>query len=79
MGYDVFNFISELARDLLGFANQGTTFLTDKSVLSTHWFIVTTLPVSTFGEFRGVKTCLFGSPSDCLTVRSSTFADFTKI
>ncbi|KAM0795582.1 NupC family nucleoside transporter [Usnea florida] len=37
VGYDIFNFISELARDLLGFANQGTIFLTTESVPATHW------------------------------------------
>lgn len=48
VGYDIFNFISELARDLLGFANQGTIFLTAESVPSTHWFIITTLPAVIF-------------------------------
>ena len=37
---DIFSFISELARDLLGFANQGTTFLTDETVPALGWFIV---------------------------------------
>ena len=55
VGYDIFNFISELARDLLGFANQGTIFLTTDSVPSTHWFLVTTLPVSLFSGFLGLK------------------------
>ena len=31
-GYDIFSFISGLARDLLGFAGQGTSFLTAPSV-----------------------------------------------
>ena len=31
-GFDIFNFISGLARDLLGFAGQGTAFLTAPSV-----------------------------------------------
>lgn len=48
VGYDIFNFISELARDLLGFANQGTIFLTTESVPSTHWFLVSTLPAVIF-------------------------------
>ncbi|KAF6226450.1 hypothetical protein HO133_009316 [Letharia lupina] len=48
VGYDIFSFISELARDLLGFANQGTIFLTAESVPSTHWFIVSTLPAVIF-------------------------------
>ncbi|KAL8813334.1 MAG: hypothetical protein Q9223_000171 [Gallowayella weberi] len=32
VGYNIFNFVSELASDLLGFANQGTSFLTNPSV-----------------------------------------------
>ncbi|CAF9920388.1 hypothetical protein IMSHALPRED_004868 [Imshaugia aleurites] len=48
VGYDIFSFISELARDLLGFAGQGTAFLTAQSVLSTHWFIISTLPAVIF-------------------------------
>lgn len=43
-GNDIFSFISELARDLLGFANDGTSFLTAASVLETHWFLVGVLP-----------------------------------
>lgn len=43
-GNDIFSFISELARDLLGFANNGTAFLTAASVLETHWFLVGVLP-----------------------------------
>ncbi|KAI4169033.1 MAG: hypothetical protein LQ343_005966 [Gyalolechia ehrenbergii] len=31
-GYNIFSFISELARDLLGFADQGTSFLTSPDV-----------------------------------------------
>jgi concentrative nucleoside transporter, CNT family len=31
-GYDIFSFISGLARDLLGFADQGTSFLTAPTV-----------------------------------------------
>ncbi|MCJ1273041.1 hypothetical protein MMC21_000830 [Puttea exsequens] len=47
-GYDIFNFISELARDLLGFANQGTIFLTAKSVPTLGWFLVSVLPAIIF-------------------------------
>jgi concentrative nucleoside transporter, CNT family len=35
-GYDIFNFVSFLARSLLGFANSGTSFLTSASVLQTR-------------------------------------------
>ncbi|KIW19043.1 hypothetical protein PV08_03333 [Exophiala spinifera] len=43
-GYDIFNFISSLARDLLGFADQGTEFLTAASVLDLHWFLTGVVP-----------------------------------
>ena len=45
---NIFAFISELARDLLGFANQGTTFLTDKTVPALGWFLVGVLPAVIF-------------------------------
>ncbi|KAI9837113.1 MAG: hypothetical protein M1819_000764 [Sarea resinae] len=47
-GYDIFNFVSGLARDLLGFADQGTSFLTDSSVPKTGWFLVSVLPAIIF-------------------------------
>lgn len=43
-GYDIFNFISGLARDLLGFADQGTAFLTAESVVDLHWFLTGVVP-----------------------------------
>jgi CNT family concentrative nucleoside transporter len=43
-GYDIFNFISFLARQLLGFADQGTTFLTAASVIDLHWFLTGVVP-----------------------------------
>jgi len=43
-GYDIFNFISGLARDLLGFADQGTSFLTAESVVDLHWFLTGVVP-----------------------------------
>ena len=48
VGYDIFNFVSELARDLLGFADQGTIFLTDKSVPKLGWFLSGVLPAIVF-------------------------------
>lgn len=45
---DIFAFISEIARDLLGFADQGTSFLTATTVLETHWFLITVLPAVIF-------------------------------
>ncbi|KAK0712387.1 putative nucleoside:sodium symporter protein [Lasiosphaeria miniovina] len=43
-GYDIFAFISELARALLGFADQGVVFLTDPTVPPLHWFISGVVP-----------------------------------
>ena len=44
-GYDIFSFISGLARDLLGFAGQGTSFLTAPSVclIFSFWSLILTL------------------------------------
>ncbi|CAL8582923.1 hypothetical protein XPA_008564 [Xanthoria parietina] len=47
-GYSIFSFVSELARDLLGFANQGTSFLTAPSVPKLGWFLVGVLPAIIF-------------------------------
>ncbi|KAI0160890.1 H+/nucleoside cotransporter-like protein [Hypoxylon sp. FL1284] len=43
-GYDIFSFISELARDLLGFADDGVSFLTDDSVPKLTWFFTSVVP-----------------------------------
>ncbi|KAI1488619.1 H+/nucleoside cotransporter-like protein [Biscogniauxia mediterranea] len=43
-GYDIFNFISTLARTLLGFANEGVVFLTAEDVPSVGWFLVGVVP-----------------------------------
>jgi CNT family concentrative nucleoside transporter len=43
-GYDIFNFISFLARTLLGFADQGVEFLTNPSVPNLHWFFTGVIP-----------------------------------
>ncbi|KAI1804904.1 H+/nucleoside cotransporter [Daldinia bambusicola] len=43
-GYDIFNFISTLARTLLGFADDGVTFLTEKSVTELPWFLTGVVP-----------------------------------
>jgi concentrative nucleoside transporter, CNT family len=45
---DIFSFISGLAEDLLSFANQGTEFLTDKSVLKLTWFLISVVPAIIF-------------------------------
>jgi CNT family concentrative nucleoside transporter len=43
-GFDIFNFISELCTDLLGFANKGVVFLTNDSVPNLHWFFTGVVP-----------------------------------
>lgn len=43
-GYDVFNFISTLARELLGFAKDGVAFLTNSEVSQLGMFFFTVLP-----------------------------------
>jgi CNT family concentrative nucleoside transporter len=47
-GYDIFNFISELARELLGFANDGVIFLTAESVPKLGWFFTGVIPAIIF-------------------------------
>ncbi|CAK1367561.1 putative transporter [Cercospora beticola] len=48
-GYDIFEFISSLARSLLGFAANGLSFLTNEEwVADTPWFLVTVLPAIIF-------------------------------
>ncbi|RJE21279.1 nucleoside cotransporter [Aspergillus sclerotialis] len=43
-GYDIFSFISNLAEILLGFSDDGLTFLTDKDVAKSDWFMIGTMP-----------------------------------
>ena len=47
-GYDIFNFISTLARELLGFAMDGVQFLTDADVPEMTWFLITVIPAIIF-------------------------------
>jgi CNT family concentrative nucleoside transporter len=56
-GYDIFNFISTLARSLLGFANQGVVFLTDDSVPMLPWFFTGVIPPIIF--FVALVSLLF--------------------
>ncbi|KAL7273665.1 hypothetical protein RUND412_003461 [Rhizina undulata] len=48
VGYDIFHFISDLARSLLGFAGDGTAFLTSTEVASLSYFIISVLPAIIF-------------------------------
>ncbi|CCE43333.1 uncharacterized protein CPAR2_209780 [Candida parapsilosis] len=47
-GFDVFNFISTLARELLGFAKDGVAFLTNQDIANKPWFFFTVLPSVAF-------------------------------
>lgn len=47
-GYDIFNFISFLARELLGFAKDGVAFLTSTDVSQLGMFFFTVLPAIVF-------------------------------
>lgn len=47
-GYDIFGFISELARDLLGFAQDGVAFLTSTEIAAYPYFFFSVLPAIIF-------------------------------
>jgi len=47
-GFDIFNFVSEMARTLLGFANDGVIFLTDDTVPALPWFFTGVIPAIIF-------------------------------
>ncbi|KAL4875031.1 Na+ dependent nucleoside transporter C-terminus-domain-containing protein [Aspergillus karnatakaensis] len=48
-GYDIFDFISYLARQLLGFAQEGVDFLTAPNFIATHgYFLVSVIPAIIF-------------------------------
>ncbi|KAM0719336.1 hypothetical protein Q7P37_005241 [Cladosporium fusiforme] len=48
VGYDIFSFISTLARELLGFAKDGVIFLTDEDVPNLPWFLIGVIPAIIF-------------------------------
>ncbi|KAK6218641.1 NupC family nucleoside transporter [Colletotrichum tabaci] len=48
VGYDIFAFISEMARTLLGFAKEGLEFLTDEEVPTRTWFLISVIPAIIF-------------------------------
>ncbi|KAI4648062.1 hypothetical protein J4E93_004473 [Alternaria ventricosa] len=47
-GYDIFNFISELARLLLGFARDGVAFLTTPDISQNTYFMFSVIPAIIF-------------------------------
>ncbi|KAI5781923.1 H+/nucleoside cotransporter [Geopyxis carbonaria] len=47
-GYDIFNFVSTLARELLGFAKKGVAFLTNDKIAALTYFLISVLPAIIF-------------------------------
>ncbi|KAK4151718.1 Sodium/nucleoside cotransporter 2 [Chaetomidium leptoderma] len=47
-GFDIFKFISDMARELLGFAGQGLAFLTDDELAAKKWFLTGVIPAIIF-------------------------------
>jgi CNT family concentrative nucleoside transporter len=47
-GYDIFTFISELCRELLGFARKGTEFLTTTEISEYQFFFFSVIPAIIF-------------------------------
>ncbi|KAK4552351.1 hypothetical protein LTR86_010522 [Recurvomyces mirabilis] len=48
VGYDIFAFISSLARSLPGFAKDGVAFLTNAETAETPWFFMSVIPAIIF-------------------------------
>ncbi|KAI5858828.1 Na+ dependent nucleoside transporter C-terminus-domain-containing protein [Tricharina praecox] len=48
VGYDIFNFVSTLARSLLGFAKDGVAFLTNEEIANLGYFFFSVLPAIVF-------------------------------
>lgn len=44
VGYNIFSWLSDRAADLLGFADEGLAFLTDDTVPTLTWFLITVAP-----------------------------------
>ncbi|KAK4233436.1 Sodium/nucleoside cotransporter 2 [Achaetomium macrosporum] len=47
-GFDIFKFVSDMARQLLGFAGQGLAFLTDEDMTKKTWFLTGVIPAIIF-------------------------------
>ena len=43
-GYDIFNFIAFLSKSLLGYAAEGTSFLTGANAFELNWFLIGVIP-----------------------------------
>ncbi|ODA77440.1 hypothetical protein RJ55_07069 [Drechmeria coniospora] len=48
VGYDIFRFIADRAGNLLGFASEGVTFLTEKKVAALPYFFIGVIPAIIF-------------------------------
>lgn len=48
VGYDIFNFVSDLARSLLGYAHDGVAFLTSADIAESPMFFFSVLPAIIF-------------------------------
>jgi concentrative nucleoside transporter, CNT family len=56
-GYDIFDFISYLARAFLGYAGDGLAFLTSEETVTLGWFVTGVIPAIIF--FIAVTQCLY--------------------
>lgn len=56
VGYNIFTFVSDRASDLLDFADDGLSFLTDDSVPALSWFVISVAPPIVF--FAGIAQLL---------------------
>ena len=68
VGFDIFDFISGLARSLLGFAGNGTAFLTSAPTAALPWFLITVIPAIIFFvalvQMVSFDLVLINQPSD---------------
>lgn len=56
VGYNIFTFLSNRASDLLGYAGDGLAFLTDDTVPTLSWFVISVVPPIIF--FAGIAQLL---------------------
>lgn len=56
VGYNIFDFVSDRATDLLGFSDDGLAFLTDDAVPGLSWFVISVVPPIIF--FAGIAQIL---------------------
>lgn len=56
VGYNIFTFLSNRASDLLGYADDGLAFLTDDTVPTISWFVISVVPPIIF--FAGIAQLL---------------------